>query len=446
MRETLKASWNHRHRLGQTREDAERGVFNPHHSNLPLTLHGALDLEALNRAWHALQIRHPVLLSGFDTDAALWHVGAAHPGDMLRLPAGATEEDDLAAVRAAVAEPFDLVDGPVARLVVLPRSSQETYFALVTEHLVSDGWSLNVLIRDLAALYGQETGAPVPELPPIELTFQEFVRRQNTTAASADGRSALSRLAERLDGIGAIPAMPINGFTGATGIRYERNAEFTRRLPKQLCHDLAAAARPLRLTGLNLMHAALHQALFKLSDRPAVATTLSTANRELPGLTHTAGWFASKTVLASEPGRFSTAPEYLRHFRERVLVTLDDSHLPWPALIDLMDSQALGRQSTVPYVTFNARPIAMRRSVGEIDFPGVATSPLKVSVGWHDASIATFWDEDEDGITVAVMHKTDWYTTADVLALWDTVELQLHRWAEELRPSSGVPAPTTRNH
>ncbi|AKJ10255.1 hypothetical protein ABB07_09575 [Streptomyces incarnatus] len=434
MRESLKASWNHRHRLGQTREDAERGVFNPHHSNLPLTLHGPLDLDALDRAWHAMQRRHPVLLSAFDTDAGLWHVGAAEPQDVLRLPSGADAEADLAAVRGAVEEPFDLEHGPVARLVVLPRSAQETYFALVTEHLVSDGWSLNVLIRDLAALYGQEIGAPVPPLPPIQISFQEFVRRQNAEVASEGGRSALARLAARLDGIGAIPAMPVKGFSRATGIRYERNGEFVRRLPRQLCRDLAAAGRPLHLTGLNLMHAALHQALFRLSDRPAVATTLSTANRELPGLTHTAGWFASKTVLASEPGRYPAAPEYLRHFRERVLVTLDDSHLPWPALIDLMDPQAVGRQATVPYVTFNARPIAMRRSVGEIEIPGVRTSPLKVSVGWHDASIATFWDEDEDGVTVAVMHKTDWYAAADVLALWDTVETQLHQWAEELRP------------
>lgn len=434
MRETLKASWNHRHRLGQTREDAERGVFNPHHSTLPLKLHGALDLDALNRAWHAMQLRHPVLLSGFDTDEALWHVGAAEPQDVLRLSAGADEDEDLAALRTAVIEPFDLVNGPVARLVVLPRPAQETYFALVTEHLVSDGWSLNVLIRDLAVLYGQGIGAPAPPLPPIELPFQEFVRRQNLAVASDGGRSALSRLASRLEGIGAVPAMPVNGFSGATGIRYEEIDGFVRMLPQRICRDLAAAARPLRMTGLNLMHAALHHALFKLSDRPSVATTLSTANRELSGLTNAAGWFASKTVLASEPGRYATAPEYLRHFREQILVTLDDSHLPWPALIDRMDPQALGRQSTVPYVTFNAQPIGMRRTVGEIDIPGVRTSPLKLTIGWHDASIATFWGEDEGGVTVNVMFKTDWYTAPDVLALWDTVETRLYRWAEELRP------------
>ncbi|MFB7664973.1 condensation domain-containing protein [Kitasatospora sp. NPDC056138] len=434
MRETLQASWNHRHRLGQTREDAERGVFNPHHSTLPLKLHGPLDLDALNRAWHAMQQRHPVLLSGFDTDAALWHVGSAEPQDIVRLAAGASEDDDLAAVRAAVIEPFDLESGPVSRLVVLPRSPEETYFAMVTEHLVSDGWSLNVLIRDLAALYGRESGARVPDLPAIELPFQEYVRRQNLAVESAAGQAALTRVAARLEGIGAIPAMPIDGFTGASDIRYEEYGEFTRRLPQQLCRDLTAAARPLRMTGLNLMHAALHQALFQLSDRPTVATTLSTANRELPGLHHTAGWFASKTVLASEPGRFPVARDYLHHFRERVLTTLDDSDLPWPALIDRMDPESVGRQAKVPYVTFNARPIGMRRTVGEIAIPGVRTSPLRVSVGWHDAAIATFWDEDEDGITVSVMFKTDWYSAADVLALWNTVDTLLHRWAAELRP------------
>ncbi|MFD5467858.1 condensation domain-containing protein [Kitasatospora sp. NPDC127059] len=429
MRESMPVSWNQRHRLGQTLEDAGRGVFNPHHATLPLAFTGPLDLSALNRAWHALQRRHPVLLSGFDLDALVWHIGLADPVDIERLPTAGSADADLAALRAACAAPFDLERGPMARLLVVRRPDQETHLALVIEHLVSDGWSLNVLMRDLSALYAVERDGSGLELPPVLLSHPDFVRRQNRLTDSPEGRQALDRLAAGLSGVGAIPAMPISGFSGASAVRYEEKDGFSRRLPIDVCRRLDTVARPLRMTALNLMHAALHRALFDLSGSASVATTLSTANRELPELHQTTGWLASKAVLISEPGSRPDPADYLRHFRRRMLDTLDHAHLPWPALIHRMDPDAVGRQSRVPYVTFNARPLGMRRTVGTVGMPGVEARPLPIAVGWHDASIATFWVEDEDGVTATVNFKTDWYARADVEALWDGVDTLLRTWS-----------------
>ncbi|KUJ68995.1 hypothetical protein ACZ90_14155 [Streptomyces albus subsp. albus] len=431
MRESMPVSWNQRHRLGQTLEDAEGGVFNPHHSTLALALTGPMDLDAMNRAWHALQRRHPVLLSGFDLDAMVWHIGLAEPADLRRMATTGAEDADVAAIRAACEVPFDLERGPVSRLLVMERADQETYFALVTEHLVSDGWSLNVLIRDLSALYAAERDGTAFELPPVRMSFPDFVRQQNGMMDSPEGKQALERLAARLKGVGAIPAMPISGFTGRSPVRYEQKDGLSRRLPADLCRSLGAVARPLRMTALNLMHAALHRSLFSLSGSETVATTLSTANRELPALHQTTGWLASKTVLTSEPGSRPDTADYLHHFRQRIVTTLDDSHVPWPALIDRMEPDAVGRQSRVPYVTFNARPLGMRKTVGTVEMPGVRTRSLPIAPGWHDASIATFWDEDEDGVTATINFKTDWYARTDVEALWDGIATLLRAWATQ---------------
>jgi hypothetical protein len=396
MRESMPVSWNQRHRLGQTLEDAEGGVFNPHHAVLPMAFTGPLDLAAMNRAWHALQRRHPVLLSGFDLNTMMWHIGLADPVDLQQLATAGTEDADVAALRSVCAVPFDLERGPMARLLVMGRPDEETYFAFVAEHLVSDGWSLNVLMRDLSALYAAERDGSGLELPPVQMTFPDFVRRHSP-------------------------------------VRYEAKDGFSRRLPLDVCQSLGTVARPLRMTALNLMHAALHRSLFTLSGSESVATTLSTANRELPELHQTTGWLASKAVLTSEPGSRPDAEDFLRHFRRRMLATLDDGHVPWPALIDRMDPDAVGRQSRVPYVTFNARPLGMRKTVGTVGMPGVRTRPLPISVGWHDASIATFWDEDEDGVTATVNFKTDWYARGDVEALWDGVDTLLRTWATQRR-------------
>jgi condensation domain-containing protein len=432
--DVMTGSWNHRHRMGQTADDARHGVFNPHHGTVALRLRGRLDLDALNRAWLEVQQRHDALSSAFSADGATWYRRAAQPAAVQVLTSQGDDDEDLARLAAACAAPFDLGHGPLARLVVIPRGPEDTYFALITEHLVSDAWSLNVLLRDLGICYRVAVGAPAPELPRLSTSFAAFVSRQNDYVASPAGKTALDRYARRVGAVGAIPAVRLHGFTPCTDVRYERITWFRRSLDADLCARLAAAGRPMRLTALNLMHAALHRALHERSGAEVVATTLSTANRELPALHDLVGWFASKAVMTTSPGEHPTTKAYLSHFREQLLATLDDGDMPWPALIDHLDPASVGRQATVPYVTFNARPATMVSMVGEVEFPGLDAGPLPITVGWHDAAVATFWDENADGVSVAVNYKTDWYDAASVTALWDATEACLRAWADDLAP------------
>ena len=163
-----------------------------------------------------------------------------------------------------------------------------------------------------------------------QMTFPDFVRRQNRMMDSPEGKQALERLAARLSGVGAIPVMPISGFSGHSPVRYEAKDGFSRRLPLDVCQSLGTVARPLRMTALNLMHAALHHSLFTLSGSESVATTLSTANRELPELHQTTGWLASKAVLTSEPGSRPDADDFLAERRTGGRGALGRQHPPAP--------------------------------------------------------------------------------------------------------------------
>ena len=432
MSDKLPGSWNHRHRMGQTADDATVGVFNPHHCTVALHLRGSLDIDALNAAWRSLQVRHPVLRSGFSDDGTIWYNGRADPED-LRVIAGDGGDGDLDTLTAACAEPFDLAEGPVARMLLLDRGPDEAYFALVAEHMVADGWSLNVLLRDLGRLYRARRDGMPPQLPELTTTFSDFVAAQNAYVDSPAGRAALDRMARRVAAVGPNPVMPIEGFRPCDRPRYERLQRFPRRIDASLRARLEAVARPRRLSALNLMHAALHQTLHERSGADVVSTTLSTANRVTPGSENTVGWFASKTIVVSRPGEHATSDAFLKHFRSQMLAALDDSDLPWPALIASMDPPSLGRQSRVPYVTFNAQPLVMSTRVGvAAGLPGVTASQLPVAVGWHDASIATFWNEDADGVTAYLYFKTDWYDEPSVVALWDALETRLRAWAHDL--------------
>lgn len=458
---TVPAAWNHRHRLLQSAAEARRGVFNPHHSVRAFKVTGPLDLAALDRAWAALQRRHPVLLSSFgpghDRGAEQWRTGGAEPVGLVRLAAptqstatentehtensentltegtvtenthntlteGTSSEDIL---EKAAAAPFDIADGPLARLLVV--TGRQPLVALVVEHLVTDGWSGTVLLRDLRSLYAAEVGAPYTELPVIQQDFVEFTARQNAYLESEAGL----RLRRRLAGGEPVPDTPLKGFTGRTPVRHERIRRLDRTWEAADYDRLLPVARATRTTRLNLVLSAVHSALADLSGRRTVATTMTVANRAHPSVRHSVGWFASKVVVASEPYAGADPTARLEALRAAVATGLEASRVPWPTQIHDHRPELFGTQATTPFLSFNAQPERMREEgdFGDL-FAGARAEPVTVRLGWQDAALATQWQErGPGGLRMAVDYKTDWYTETDVAALWDAVTGHLERLA-----------------
>ncbi|MFJ8859855.1 condensation domain-containing protein [Streptomyces sp. NPDC102451] len=448
--DTVLAAWNHRHRLRQSAAEARRGVFNPHHSVRAFRVTGPLDLAALERAWLGLQRRHPVLLSSFGPDhdrgGDRWRLTGADPVGLARPLSPATSAATTSArtasapvsraedtLRRAAAEPFDIANGPLARLLVVPTAAPDTghLVALVVEHLVTDGWSGTVLLRDLRALYAAEVGAPYDQLPRIEQDFAEFTARQNTYLESPAGRRLRQELAERPAGGSPLPDTPLKGFTGRTPVRHERHRRLDRTLDAAGYDLLLPLARSTRTTRLNLVLAAVHAALADLSGRRVVATTMTVSNRAHPSLRHSVGWFASKVVVASEPHSGADPLRRLDALRSAVAAGLEASRVPWPTQIHDHRTELFGTQATTPFLSFNAQPERMQETGGFADlFAGAQARPVPLPLGWQDAALATQWQErGPGGLRMTVDYKTDWYAETDVAALWDAVTGHLERLA-----------------
>ncbi|ATE54757.1 condensation domain-containing protein [Actinosynnema pretiosum] len=416
------ASWNQRHRLRQGEGDARRGVFNPHHSVLAFRLDGRVEVAALDRAWRGVQARHPVLLSSFDGDR--WRSGRdAEPVGLVEAGAGI----GIGGVEAVATAPFDLARGPLARLVLAP-----DVLVLVLEHLITDGWSRSVLVRDLGALYAREIGHEPAALPVIGQDYFDFTQGQNAYLESARGLALRARLARELADLGPAPSTPLNAATGlgAAGpapVRHERNRWARFALPAEHYDRLAPLAGRTGVSRLNIALGALHTALSALSGLPEVATTVTVANRARPAVQQSVGWFASKVVVRSAPGGLADPEGYLRGLRAAVAGAIDASRVPWPVVIhDLTDW--FGGQARTPFASFNARPGSMARA--ELVLPGVAATELDVHAGWQDAALATSWQEAGD-LRVSVNYKTDWFGEADVERVWERVDAVLRGLGED---------------
>lgn len=430
MAEPLTASWSQRHRLGHIVTERNTGVHRPHHATVALRIHGPLHLPALDRAWRRLQERHSVLLCGFDLSTAIWRLAEpASPRGVIAHRSG-IEESAMNAVerlKELVDEPFDVAFGPLSRLVVL-HGPTESLLALVVDHLIADAWSLEILMRDLTTYYADEIGLPTQRLPQVSMTYPEHVKEENSYLDSPAGHNMLRKLSEILQDVGPMPQTKIPGFTGSVNATYYDTGIVRVNLEQSLAAAVIADARAMRMSPWTLIHAAVHSAIYDLTEQTAVGTALVTANRESMRIHQAIGFFAGKVIVRTRRDDRIATPDFLQDFQCAVFDALDYTEIPWARLVAHMDPTSFGQHSDVPYVTVNPHGATTERWLGTWHFSECTTEPLNFPGGAPDSAIVISLTETVRNISVEIHHRTGWYPTSAIETFWDTIERTLHKW------------------
>ena len=161
-----------------------------------LDLSGPLDLAALENALAALAARHEVLRTVFRHQAGEPVQVAAPPeasridlplADLAALPpAAADAEAERLAVESARL-PFDLERGPLWRVLAVRRGARDHRLALTLHHIVADGWSLGILLAELAELYAASAAGREPALPELPVQYADWAVWQRDRLLSGDG-------------------------------------------------------------------------------------------------------------------------------------------------------------------------------------------------------------------------------------------------------------------
>ncbi|MBZ4421311.1 non-ribosomal peptide synthetase, partial [Myxococcus sp. RHSTA-1-4] len=148
--------------------------------SLPMAfqLDGALDVEALEASLQALVSRHESLRTCFPGEGVPAQHITAHPRIPLERVAVGTHEEALSVMRREADTPFDLARGPLFRALLVELDARRHMLVLNLHHIISDGWSLGVLYRELSAEYrARLAGLPSP-LPPLSIQYADFAAWQ----------------------------------------------------------------------------------------------------------------------------------------------------------------------------------------------------------------------------------------------------------------------------
>jgi amino acid adenylation domain-containing protein len=308
--------------------------------NIPHVLPvSGVDADVLRRALTALVARHEALRTTFaEVDGE--PVQIVHPAgefdlsivDLSHLPEGARDAEAAARIAAEAATPFDLVAGPLFRATLVRGGDEAQAIVLVMHHAVSDGWSLDVLTRELTALYGAFARGEEPDLAPLPVQYADYALWQRAWLQGDVLARQVAYWRERLDGAPALLDLPadrprpaVQGFAGAS---------LPVRLPRETSDAVAALARQAGVTPFMALLAAFSAVLGRWAGTDDIVVGSPIAGRTRGETEGLIGFFVNNLVLRTDLSGDPSFRALLARVREVTLGAYAHQDVPFEKLVE----------------------------------------------------------------------------------------------------------------
>ena len=294
-----------------------------------------LDVPALQRAFQTLVERHPSLRTTFDAPHGQ-PVGRVHE----QIEVYFHEEDVSTWSESSLSQrlveeahcPFNLEQDSLLRVSLFTRSAREHTLLLTVHHIVTDFWSLAVLVDELGMLYQASKNGTQASLTPPALQYADYVCWQTEMLASPEGEKLWAYWREKLAGELPIlnlptdrPRPPVQTYRGASH-PFKLSAELTDRIKTLSC----ARGTTLYMTLL----ATFQVLLYRYSGQEDILVGSPTTGRSRAALAGLVGYLVNPVVLRANLAGNPTFEEFLSQVRQTVLDAFEHQDYPFALLVD----------------------------------------------------------------------------------------------------------------
>ncbi|HEY2738502.1 MAG TPA: condensation domain-containing protein, partial [Thermoanaerobaculia bacterium] len=404
--------------------------------NIPLAvcLQGELNVHALEGALREVERRHEVLRTRFVVhgNEPRQVIDAPHSWQLQRvdlegLPAGALEREQTRLAEAEARAPFELSRGPLWRAVLLSVGAREHVLLLTQHHIVSDGWSQGVLVREVTALYAAlaegTTGQPSP-LAELPVQYADFAAWQRSWLTGDVLEGELQYWRDRLSG--APPVLELPADRPRPAVQSFRGAVRPLSLSPELSAALAALSRREGATLFMTLVSALGVLLSRLTGQADLTLGTVVAGRRRLEIENLIGFFVNTLVLRPDLSAAPRFPELLARVRREALDAYAHQDLPFEKLVEDLAPERSLSATPLFQVMFAWQNVA----VGDVALPGLRLAPLKLldEVAKFDVSLSL--QETGGVIGGSVSYSTDLFDGTTIARWIGQLEAVLRAWVD----------------
>ena len=382
---------------------------------MALRLRGPLHADALRRALDGLVERHESLRTVFPfrdgepVQVVLPELRIPLPVlDLLPLADSEREREAARVTDEEVRATFDLERGPVLRARLLRFGADDHLLLLTLHHVVGDAWSLDVLFRELEALYAAARDGRAAALPPLPVQYADYALWQRRRMHGEALERELAHWREKLDGAATLalpadrPRPAVQSFRGAI-VRFELGAE--------LSAAVAELARRHGATPFMALLAAYAVLLHRWSGTEDVVVGSPVAGRtprETEGLI---GVFLNTLALRTDLSGDPSFAELMGRVRETAVDAFAHQEVPFERLVEELKIERSLARHPLFQVMFSMIPGA---SSGDGTFAGLGIEVSEPEAGSAKVDLALAVGEVDGRLTGAIQYASDLLDEATV--------------------------------
>ncbi|MFP2898100.1 amino acid adenylation domain-containing protein [Corallococcus sp. 4LFB] len=362
-------------------------------------LEGPLDARALEAALDALVQRHEALRTTFSEahGQPVQHVREHQP-----LTLSFEEGSDEALRQRAEAEvrkPFDLEHGPLVRATLVRTAPERHALLLVMHHIVCDFWSIDILVRELKALYASSLRHEAPALPRLPVQYPDFATWQRQVMQGAALEEQRTWWKQHLEG--APPTLDLPTDRPRPPVQSFKGLQLARPLPASLPAAIQSLARDAGVTPFMLLLAGFHALLARHSGQEDLVIGTPIAGRGRREVENLIGFFTNTLALRVDASGAENFRTLLGRVREACLGAYAHQDMPFEQLVDaLVPSRDLSR-SPLFQVMF-----VFQNAGAPWELPGVSVRALTFEPGMAKFDLTLFVRESPEGWSSAWEYNT----------------------------------------
>ena len=378
--------------------------------NIPsaVRLSGVLDVAALERALASIISRHETLRTSIVTEngepAAAVHEVEEWDLPVTDLQGLASGERDAAALKIASEEsvrPFSLAQGPLFRNRLLVMGPQEHILILVVHHIVADGWSLGILVKELAAFYSATVTGKAVDLPELPVQYADYAHWQRRWLDGPVLEEQETYWRGRLSGQLPVLEMPLDRPRPA--LQTFNGDLVALTIPHAQVDRLQELARSERSTLFIVLLAGLSALLSRYSSQDDIIVGSSSSGRGRTEVEDLIGFFINNLVLRTDLSGDPSFRDLLGRTREVALGAFANQDVPFERLVEIVPTQRSLSYSPIFQVMFNFQSYP----IGDLRLPGLFLSPVKMPVQATRFDLNLDAHEIKDGLALFLTYNTD---------------------------------------